>query len=106
VTRTGQRLLVLHGDEFDALIKCGTLKMAVGHVAWRGLLALNRVVHAMHERLGRPYWSLAEHVKSHFGGAVRYVAAFQDACLAAAAEAGVDGIVCGHIHRAELLERD
>jgi UDP-2,3-diacylglucosamine pyrophosphatase LpxH len=105
-TKSGRRLLVLHGDEFDNVIKCGAVVKALGAAACRSLLTLNRFVHWVHDVLGRPYWSLAQHVKQRFGHAVRYVEKFQTACLAAAAEAGVDGVVCGHIHRADLLERD
>ena len=105
-TAAGKRLLVLHGDEFDAVIKHGLLSALVGSVAYRSLLSLNRFVHWLHELSGRPYWSLAQHVKTKIGGAQRYIATFRQASLRAAAAAGVDGIVCGHIHKAELVERD
>jgi UDP-2,3-diacylglucosamine pyrophosphatase LpxH len=105
-TAAGRRLLVLHGDEFDAMIKHGFLAALVGAVAYRSLLSLNRFVHWLHEISARPYWSLAQHVKTKIGGAQRYIAAFRNASLRAAEAAGVDGIVCGHIHKAELVERD
>jgi UDP-2,3-diacylglucosamine pyrophosphatase LpxH len=105
-TVTGRRLLVLHGDEFDAVIKHGFLSALVGSVAYRSLLGMNRFVHWLHEVTGRPYWSLAQHVKTRIGGAQRYIARFRQASLQAAEAAGVDGIVCGHIHKAELVEHD
>ena len=105
-TAAGKRLLVLHGDEFDAVIKHGFLSALVGSVAYRSLLSLNRFVHWLHELSGRPYWSLAQHIKTKIGSAQRYIATFRQASLQAAAAAGVDGIVCGHIHKAELVERD
>ena len=105
-TAAGKRLLVLHGDEFDAVIKHGFLSGFVGSVAYRTLLSLNRFVHWLHELSGWPYWSLAQHVKTKIGSAQRYIATFRHASLQAAAAAGVDGIVCGHIHKAELVERD
>jgi UDP-2,3-diacylglucosamine pyrophosphatase LpxH len=105
-TATGRRLLVLHGDEFDAVIKHGFLSKLVGPVAYRSLLGLNRFVHWLHELSGRPYWSLAQHVKTRIGKAQRYIGAFRQASLQAAAAAGVDGIVCGHIHKAELIEHE
>jgi len=105
-TAAGKRLLVLHGDEFDAVMKHGFLSALVGSVAYRTLLNLNRFVHWLHELSGRPYWSLAQHIKTKIGGAQRYIATFRQASLQAAAAAGVDGIVCGHIHKAELVERD
>ena len=105
-TAAGQRLLVLHGDEFDALMKHHFLAALLGAVAYRTLLGLNRFVHWLHELSGRPYWSLAQHVKTKMGSAQRYIATFRNASLQAAEAAQVDGIVCGHIHKAELVERD
>jgi UDP-2,3-diacylglucosamine pyrophosphatase LpxH len=105
-TRAGRRLLVLHGDEFDSMIQCSALSALCGGAAYRSLLALNRFVHWVREILGRPYWSLAQHVKSRIGRAVRYVDKFQRASLRAAAEGGFDGVVCGHIHKADVVERD
>jgi UDP-2,3-diacylglucosamine pyrophosphatase LpxH len=105
-TRDGRRLLVLHGDQFDAVVRGKSLGVLLGGLACRSLLTLNRFVHCLHDVAGRPYWSLAQHVKSRFGGEKRYVERFQHATLVAAREAGVDGIVCGHIHMADLAERD
>jgi len=105
-TRAGRRLLVLHGDEFDAIIEHSSLLGVVGAAAYHGLLALNRFVHWLHEISARPYWSLAQHVKTKLGKAQRYIETFQRASLQAAAAAGVDGIVCGHIHKADLVERN
>jgi UDP-2,3-diacylglucosamine pyrophosphatase LpxH len=105
-TRAGRRLLVLHGDQFDAVVRGRSLGVFLGSFACRTLLSLNRFVHWLHDLSGRPYWSLAQHVKSRFGGAARYVERFRSATLVAAREAGVDGVVCGHIHKADLVEAD
>jgi UDP-2,3-diacylglucosamine pyrophosphatase LpxH len=56
--------------------------------------------------MGRPYWSLAQSLKLRVGKAVRYIGGFQSACLDAAREADLDGVVCGHIHKADIVERD
>jgi UDP-2,3-diacylglucosamine pyrophosphatase LpxH len=105
-TRDGRRLLVLHGDEFDAVIKHSVLGRVIGSAAYRGLLALNRLVHWLHETTGRPYWSLAQHVKTRSGKAQHYIELFRQASLRAAQAEKVDGIVCGHIHKADVMERD
>jgi UDP-2,3-diacylglucosamine pyrophosphatase LpxH len=97
---------VLHGDEFDGVLKCGALAAAVGHLGYRVLSTLNYLNHAVNELLGRPYWSLAQSVKMRVPGAARYVSRFQSACLNAAREANVDGVICGHIHIADIIERD
>jgi UDP-2,3-diacylglucosamine pyrophosphatase LpxH len=105
-TRAGKRLLLLHGDRFDAIVRGDSLGVRLGGFACRTLLTLNRFVHWLRELSGRPYWSLARHVKSRLGVARRYVERFRSATLDAAREAGVDGVVCGHVHAAELAEVD
>jgi UDP-2,3-diacylglucosamine pyrophosphatase LpxH len=105
-TNDGRRLLVLHGDEFDGVLEHDVLGALVGSAAYRGLLCMNRLVHWLHEISGRPYWSLAQHVKTKIAKAQRYIESFQRASLSAAEAAGVDGIVCGHIHKAGIVERD
>jgi UDP-2,3-diacylglucosamine pyrophosphatase LpxH len=105
-TASGRKLLVLHGDRFDDVVRGDGLRVRVGAQACRTLLELNRFVHWLSEVAGRPYWSLAQHVKSRFGFARRYVERFRDATLGAAREAGVDGVICGHIHKADLADVD
>jgi UDP-2,3-diacylglucosamine pyrophosphatase LpxH len=105
-TRAGRRLLVVHGDQFDAVVRRPSLGVWLGGFACRRLLTLNRFVHWLHDRFDRPYWSLAQHVKARFPAAQAYIDRFQRATLAAAREAQVDGVVCGHIHRADTREID
>jgi len=105
-TAAGKRLLVLHGDEFDAVVRGKSLRVLLGGFACRQLLKLNRLVHWLHDLVGRPYWSLAQHVKARFPGAQRYVERFRAATLVAAREAGVDGVICGHIHKADAVSID
>lgn len=105
-TAGGKRLLVLHGDRFDAVVRGRGLGVLIGAQACRTLLELNRFVHWLHQVSGRPYWSLAQHVKSSFGFVHRYVERFRRATVQAARDAGLDGVICGHIHRAELTDVD
>ncbi|HEX6993418.1 MAG TPA: UDP-2,3-diacylglucosamine diphosphatase [Gammaproteobacteria bacterium] len=105
-TANGRRLLVLHGDRFDCVVRGTGLGVRIGAHACRALLELNRFVHWLHDVTGRPYWSLAQHVKSRFGFVRRYVERFQRATVLAARDAGVDGVVCGHIHKAEIADVD
>ncbi len=65
-TSEGRRLLVTHGDQFDAVVRGRSLGVLLGGLACRGLLTLNRFVHWLHDLANRPYWSLAQHVKSRF----------------------------------------
>ncbi|HMI37440.1 MAG TPA: UDP-2,3-diacylglucosamine diphosphatase, partial [Steroidobacteraceae bacterium] len=95
-TRRGQRMLVAHGDEFDAHVKCSRWLAALGSGMYDVSLGLNRGVNRVRRALGFPYWSLASYLKSRVGNAMTYVRRFEEAAAQAAARRGLDGIVCGH----------
>jgi UDP-2,3-diacylglucosamine pyrophosphatase LpxH len=99
VTATGRRLLVVHGDEFDAHVKVGWLYHA-GAVAYDAALLVNRWLDRIRRRMGLPYWSLAAFLKHKLKKAVRYVADFEAFVAKKARDEGLDGVVCGHIHKA------
>jgi UDP-2,3-diacylglucosamine pyrophosphatase LpxH len=103
-TLRGLELLVMHGDEFDGAVKCSRWLAALGSGLYDVTLGANRAVNALRRRLGYPYWSLAGYLKSRVGNAVKYVHEFERAAAQAARRRGVDGIVCGHIHRPEIVE--
>jgi UDP-2,3-diacylglucosamine pyrophosphatase LpxH len=100
----GRRYWVLHGDEMDTAVRCDSLVEVFGDAAYDGLLAANRYLNRLRRLLGLPYWSLADFTKRSLRNAARYVARFEDAVAREAARRGVDGVVCGHIHRAEVTE--
>ena len=101
-TADGRRLLVLHGDEFDSVVKCSRLLALAGSQAYALLLRANRLVNFVRGKLGLPYWSLAGHLKHKVKNAVNFISNFEAAVALAARRHGADGVVCGHIHRAEI----
>jgi UDP-2,3-diacylglucosamine pyrophosphatase LpxH len=105
-TANGQRLLVMHGDEFDGAVKCNRWLAALGSGLYDVALTLNRAVNQLRHRFGYGYWSLATYLKSRIGNAIQYVRRFEHAAAHTARKRGLDGIVCGHIHRPELGDRD
>jgi UDP-2,3-diacylglucosamine pyrophosphatase LpxH len=105
-TADGRRFLVLHGDEFDSIVRASPLLESVGSHAYAAALRLNRYVNAVRQRLGYPYWSLAAFLKHKVKNAVKYIANFERALAMEARRRGVDGVICGHIHRAEITEID
>lgn len=106
VTADGRRLLVTHGDEFDAITHFGNLQERFGDWLYYRILSGNSLLNALRRRMGLRYWSLAEFLKRRSAAAERYIARYLDACLADVRRRGLDGIVCGHIHRPALLQRD
>lgn len=105
-TADGRRFLVLHGDEFDSIVRASPLLESIGSHAYSAALALNRHVNSIRCRFGFPYWSLAGFLKHKVKNAVRYIASFERALAAEARRQEVDGVICGHIHRAEIIELD
>ncbi len=101
---SGERLLVLHGDEFDTVVQCSPWAAKFGALLYEWLIELNHVVNWGRRRLGWPYWSLAAFLKHKVKDAVQYIGNYEAAVVHAARHRGVDGVVCGHIHRAELTE--
>jgi UDP-2,3-diacylglucosamine pyrophosphatase LpxH len=102
----GRRYLVLHGDDFDGAVQfCGALKLA-GERLYDVLLWAGRGIEAVRRRLGRGHWSLASWIKHSVPDARRYIERFEHAAAYAARRHGLDGVICGHIHRPELRTVD
>lgn len=106
VTAAGRRLLVTHGDEFDAITHFGSLQEKFGDWLYYRILGGNQLLNFVRRRLGWRYWSLSEFLKRQSGAAERYIDRFVQAGLDDVRRRGLDGIVCGHIHRAALVQRD
>lgn len=106
VTADGRRLLVTHGDDYDNVTQFGGLQERLGDWLYYRILTCNRLLNRARRRLGLRYWSLSAFVKRRSGAAERYIARFVQAGLDDAARRRLDGIVCGHIHRAALIQRD
>lgn len=102
----GRRLLVTHGDYFDGVIQCAPWLAHVGDWAYEFTLKLNRHVNRLRARLGLPYWSLSKYLKLKVKRAVSFIGDFEQALAREARRRGLQGVVCGHIHHAELREID
>lgn len=105
-TADNKKLLLLHGDEFDNVIRCTRLVAFLGDVAYDILLYLNRWLNILRRKLGFPYWSLAVFIKQKIKNAQKAIRAFEQAAAHEARRVGADGVVCGHIHHAEIRTID
>ena len=103
-TADGKKLLILHGDEFDSVVKISPMLAKIGSRLYEFLLRANRYVNLVRRKLGFSYWSLAAFLKHKVKNAVQYISNFEEAVAHEAARQGVDGVVCGHIHRAEITQ--
>lgn len=98
-TADGRRLLVLHGDKFDAIVRRARWLARLGDWAYNFAMILSRHISTVREWMGLPYWSFSQWSKHNVKRAVNFISAFEQAVTADAARQDVDGVVCGHIHK-------
>ena len=104
VTADGKRLLVIHGDEFDSVVRYARFLALLGDWAYAAALVSNRWFNIIRRRFGYPYWSLSAWLKRRVKEAVKAIDRFETALAGEARRRGFDGVVCGHIHHAEMRE--
>jgi UDP-2,3-diacylglucosamine pyrophosphatase LpxH len=101
-TADGRRLWITHGDLFDGVIQYARWLAYLGDTAYEFTLKLNRHLNSWRARMGLPYWSLSKYLKLKVKRAVSYIGDFEAAVAREARRRGLDGVVCGHIHHAEM----
>ena len=99
-TSTGKRYLVIHGDEFDVVVRYARWLAFLGDRGYQLTLALNVPLNFVRRRLGLGYWSLSAYLKGRVKSAVNFIGDFENSLSEEAARRQVDGVICGHIHRA------
>lgn len=105
-TAQGKRMLVLHGDRFDGVIACAKWLAYVGDNLYTVILKFNQWFNSWRARAGLPYWSLSQYLKLKVKNAVSYISSFENALAAEAKRRGLDGVICGHIHKPEIRDID
>jgi UDP-2,3-diacylglucosamine pyrophosphatase LpxH len=105
-TKQGKKLLVIHGDQFDAVVQYAKWLAYLGDCLYSVALEANRIFNRVRRMLKMPYWSLSQYLKHRVKNAVSYINAFEEAVAHEAKRRGMDGVVCGHIHRPEIRDID
>lgn len=106
ITLTGKRLWITHGDLFDGVIQCAPWLAYVGDHLYTLALHVNRWYNRARARMGLGYWSLSQYLKHKVKNAVSFITAFEEALVNEARQRNFDGVVCGHIHKAEIRDID
>jgi UDP-2,3-diacylglucosamine pyrophosphatase LpxH len=105
-TVDGRRLLILHGDAFDGVVRYARWLAFLGDRAYNVALVVNHWFNKARLALGYPYWSLSAYLKHKVKNAVNYIGDYEAAVAGEARRRGADGVVCGHIHKAEIRSID
>jgi UDP-2,3-diacylglucosamine pyrophosphatase LpxH len=98
--------LVTHGDLFDGITRLAPWIAFLGDKAYDFILALNSKFNWLRHRMGFGYWSLSKYLKSRVKKAVDFIFQFEKNLVAYCKKRGFDGVICGHIHHAEIKEID
>ena len=100
----GLRYRVMHGDQFDVVIKHARWLAHIGSWAYDALIAINVFVSMIRRRLRLRPWSLSAWAKYKVKSAVNFIGDYEQNLAAYAQSHGIDGIICGHIHHANLRD--
>ncbi|WP_178861960.1 UDP-2,3-diacylglucosamine diphosphatase [Thiomicrorhabdus cannonii] len=103
-TADGRKLWCIHGDQFDGVVQCHRWMALFGDFLYETMLHVNRWYNQLRHRLGFGYWSLSAYLKNRVKRAVNFISDFEEAVAKEAKHKGMDGVVCGHIHHAEIRE--
>jgi UDP-2,3-diacylglucosamine pyrophosphatase LpxH len=103
-TADGRNLLVTHGDAFDGIVLYARWLAFLGDQAYTLLLKANIILNAVRRKFNMPYWSLSSYLKMRVKNAVQFIGKYEEVVAREAAQRGVEGVVCGHIHSAEIRQ--
>lgn len=106
ISATGKRYLVMHGDEFDGVVKYARWLAYLGDNAYEVAVSANSVLNKVRRLLGRPYWSLSAYLKNRVKRAVEFLSSFEHAMVREAKRREAHGVICGHVHTPEMRTID
>jgi len=104
ISPTGKTYLVIHGDQFDVVVKNAKWLAHVGSWAYDVAISLNIVINKARQLFNMPYWSLSAWAKYKVKSAVNFIGNYEESLSNFAKSKNVDGIICGHIHHANMTE--
>ena len=104
VTASGERVLIIHGHELDAVVQNVKWLAFAGDLGYQFLLSLNPFINFVRRRFGLGYWSLSAYAKRRVKDAVSFIGKFEGAVAHYAQRYDVDAVLCGHIHSAAIRE--
>lgn len=96
----GQRYLVIHGDEFDVVVRYARWLAFLGDRGYELALWSNWPLNFVRRRFGLGYWSLSSYLKQRVKTAVNFIGEFEHSLSEEARRHKVNGVICGHIHHA------
>lgn len=104
VTADGRRFLIIHGDEFDIVVRHAKWLAHLGDWAYNAALWMNTHFNWVRRKAGLEYWSLSAYLKQRVKRAVNFIGEFENALSQEAQNKNVNGVICGHIHQVAMKQ--
>ncbi|MGR9053547.1 MAG: UDP-2,3-diacylglucosamine diphosphatase [Gammaproteobacteria bacterium] len=102
-TAAGKTFLVVHGDEYDTIAQYHRWIAKLGSAGYDFLLEVNRFLRFVRKWIGvQSHFSLAAFVKFKVKNVVQFISDYEQSIVDTLSDQGLDGVVCGHIHHAEI----
>jgi UDP-2,3-diacylglucosamine pyrophosphatase LpxH len=101
-----KRYLVTHGDLFDGITRLSPWLSFLGDSLYDVVLGINNSFNSIRHRFGFHYWSLSKYLKHRVKKAIDFIFQFEKNLTDYARRKGYDGVICGHIHHAEIKDID
>ena len=100
-TSNGKNYFILHGDEFDGLVRMYPIVYTLGAVSYSLIIILNRIQNSIRRSLGFKEWSMAQWIKHKIKSSIQFINNYQSLVVECAKKQKVEGVICGHIHHAD-----
>lgn len=97
-----KKILVIHGDQFDQVVKYAKWLAKLGDTGYTILLKTNQIVNWVRRRFGFGYWSLSAYIKHRVKSTVNFIGNYERAVGHACTDHKCEGIMTGHIHCPEI----
>ncbi len=106
-TSAGKQFLIVHGDEYDTIATCHKWLAKLGSDGYDFLIEINRLLRIIRLWFGiQTNFSLAAFVKFKVKNVVQFISDYEQNIVNTLKDRDLDGVICGHIHHAEMKEID
>jgi UDP-2,3-diacylglucosamine pyrophosphatase LpxH len=103
-TTDGKKLLIIHGDKFDYIAMNYNWVALLGDRVYTLMLRVNNIVSWFRRKSGKPHFSLSAYLKNQTKTFTSFISDYESALALECSTRGFDGIICGHIHHADITE--
>ncbi|MGB5919288.1 UDP-2,3-diacylglucosamine diphosphatase [Arcobacter sp.] len=102
ISVNGKSYYVTHGDFFDSITMTKKWLAILGDYGYDFLLYINFIINRIRKTFKiNSKWSLSKFIKDNVKSSVNFINDFEKVLTNHAKHKGYDGIICGHIHKAE-----